>query len=122
MHMDLSHIDIKETTQSLNLLRIESCTNIDKIMDCSFPRLSSLIIDNELVKPLNLDHYPALQHLNIKNAILQNKKIPVITSATCDIKQFNQIKNPWILNLKSLNLRVTGFILKMPLICVLSPE
>ncbi len=67
-------------------------------MDCSFPRLSSLIIDNNLLKPLNLDRYPALQHLNIvgyrltqiqeritytliQDELLENKKIPAITSA-----------------------------------------
>jgi hypothetical protein len=108
-NMNLSQIDIKEITPSLNVLRIENCYGIEKILNCSLPRLTSLIIDNELDRPLNLDNYPALQHLDIRRSILQNKKNPSITSATFDIKQLNQIQNPWIYNLKSLNLRVTEF-------------
>ncbi len=121
--MDLSHIDAQKAVQSINLLRIERCTHIDKFMDCSFPRLSSLIIDNELVKPLDPDHYPALQHLNIirhgfiyiqnrkvsvisKDELVQNKKNPAIASATLNISQFNPNKDPWVFNLKSLSLRV----------------
>lgn len=120
---NLSDLDIKEAMQSLTLLKIDTCTHIDKIINCSFPRLFSLIIYNELVKPLDLDNFPALKYLDIvkddsiriqnrrgiqpgDDAIFQNIKKPTINSAKFYNKQFNPNTYPWILDLKSLSLRM----------------